>query len=83
MSVVVILSGTRSDLNPLAWVAFLLLPGVMIGSGIATVVTLRRHPEMQHATRQRRHLTPATRRRYVIATLATGVLAAAAFVVAG
>ena len=50
MSVVVILSGTRSDLNPLAWVAFLLLPGVMIGSGIATVVTLRRHPEMQHAT---------------------------------
>jgi ABC-type multidrug transport system permease subunit len=83
LSIGIILGGTRSGLNPLLWVAFVVLSGVLIGSGIATIVTLRRHPEMQHATRQRRHLTPAARRRYVIATSVTGVLTAAAFVVAG
>jgi hypothetical protein len=72
-----------SDLPPLLRVAFLLVSAVMLGCGIATIVTLRRNPEMRTATRQRRPLDESGRRRYVVATLIGTVIAMAGFVVAG
>lgn len=61
---------------------FVLVYVGMLLCGVATVGTLRRHPEMRHATPQLRPVERSTRRRYAVATLIGAVLALVSLVAA-
>lgn len=58
-----------AKLNIWLQIAFTLVYIGMLSSGIATILTLCRHPDMQHATTQRPPLDRSTRRRYAVITL--------------
>lgn len=63
-------------------IGFILLYVGVLVCGIATIVLLRRHPEMQQATAQQKPLDRTTRRRHAVATLGGFGLALLSFVAA-
>lgn len=77
----ILLRTNRSEPRWLPWVSVLLI-AYWVGSVVATIVALRRHPNLQYATHQPRPLGRSTRHRYAVATLIGLALAVIAVVVA-
>lgn len=82
VGILAVFSAIRSD-KPIVFSVFLVLLIGLVGCGIASIVALRRHPEMQRAVQQRRTLGPVARRRYAVITVIGFGLAMLSFLVAG